>query len=280
MTSRDSRQNQPVRIIEPRHRWWKLNLADAWAHRELLWLLMWRNVTTRYSGMALGFTWAFLEPLALLLTLAIVFGVFIRVETPYPYPIFVFTALIPWLLFTKATMDAASCLQEHMGLISKVYFPRILLPFASVFRDVYDSIIIIAILIMMGLAYGYPPTWRLLFLPLVLAYVTVLSLAIGLWVAGLMVEYRDLRPFITIVMQLGFYFSPILFPPAMVPDRFFFVYQLNPMYWGIEFSRWAFLGQPVTITAPFFIACTVTLLAFVGGLFVFAYHERASVDAQ
>lgn len=280
MTSRIDRKATPVRVIDTHHRWWNLGIADAWAHRELLWLLMWRNVSTRYSGMALGLTWAFLEPLALLLTLAIVFGVFIRVDTPYPYPIFVFSALIPWLLFTKATMDAAGCLQEHMALISKVYFPRILLPFASVFRDVYDSIIIIVILVVLSVAYGYPPTWRLVFLPLVLVYVTVLSLAIGLWVAGLMVEYRDLRPFITIVLQLGFYFSPILFPASMVPDRFFFVYQLNPMYWGIEFSRWAFLAQPVTLTPPFFIATAATLAAFVGGLYIFAYHERASVDAQ
>lgn len=270
----------PFRVIEPGYRWWNLGLRDAWSHRELLWLLMWRNVSTRYSGMALGFTWAFLEPLALLLTLAIVFGVFIRVETPYPYPIFVFAALIPWLLFTKATMDAAGCLQEHMALISKVYFPRILLPFASVFRDVYDSIIIIAILIAMSIAYGHPPTWRLALLPLVLAYVTVLSLAIGLWVAGLMVEYRDLRPIITIVMQLGFYFSPILFPPSMVPERFLFVFQLNPMYWAIELSRWVFLAQPVSLTAPFYIVSTAIFLGFFGGLFMFAYHEGASVDAQ
>ena len=189
------RSSRPVKVIEAQRPWWRLNLADAWAHRELLWLLMWRNVTSRYAQMALGIIWSVLEPLALLLTLVVVFGFFIRVPTPgIPYPIFVFSALVPWLLFTKATMNAIGCLQEQMALVSKVYFPRILLPFAAVFRDLFDSVILVAILIAIAWIYGYPPSLRLTLLPVLLIAVTIFSISIGLWLAGTLVKMRDIRP--------------------------------------------------------------------------------------
>ena len=271
----------PRKIISAERPWWRLALAYAWAHRELLWLLMWRNVTSRYAQMALGMVWAILEPLALLLTLVLVFGFFVRVDTGnIPYPMFVFAAQIPWLLFAKATMNAVGCLQEHMALVSKVAFPRLLLPFASVFRDLFDSVILVLILIVVGMFYGYFPTWRLIVIPALLLSVTMLSVAIGLWLAGPAVRMRDVRPIMQIVLQMGFYFSPILFPASLVPPQFLPIYTMNPMYWAIEIARWAFLGQPLTITASFYVSITLVLALFVSGLFVYAAKERASVDVQ
>jgi lipopolysaccharide transport system permease protein len=277
----DATSTLPRKIIQAERPWWRLDLADAWAHRELLWLLMWRNVTSRYAQMALGMLWAVLEPMALLLTLVLVFGFFIQVPSNgIPYPVFVFSAQIPWLLFARATMNAIGCLQEHMALVSKVSFPRLLLPFASVFRDLFDSAILVVILLVIGAVYGYFPTWRLVVVPFILVGTLTFATAIGLWLAGPAVRMRDIRPFVLIVLQMGFYVSPILFPTSLVPAWFLPLYKTNPMYWAIEISRWAFLGQPVQLTASFFVALALVLIAFVSGLFVYAAKERASVDVQ
>ena len=271
----------PRKIIQAERPWWQLGLTDAWAHRELLWLLMWRNVTARYAQMALGIVWAVLEPLALLLTLVIVFGYVVRVPTNgVPYPVFVFAAQVPWLLFSRSTMNAIGCLQEHMALISKVSFPRLLLPFASVFRDLFDSAILVLILVVVGIAYGYWPTWRLAAVPFILLFVITFALGIGLWLAGSAVKLRDIRPVTLIALQMGFYLSPILFPTSMVPKALLPIYTANPMYWAIEASRWAFLSQPLQITTSFYVASIVVAALFVSGLFLFAAQERASVDVQ
>lgn len=271
----------PRKVIQATRPWWRLDLADAWAHRELLWLLMWRNVTARYAQMSLGMLWSVLEPMAMLITLVVVFGFLIRVPTDgIPYPVFVFAAQVPWLLFSRATMNAIGCLQEHMALVSKVAFPRLLLPFASVFRDVFDAAILVMILVAIGAMYGYLPTSRLLAVPLLLAGVAAFAIAIGLWLAGSLVKYRDLRPITAIGLQIGFYLSPVLFPASLVPAALMPLYSLNPMYWFIEMSRWIFIGQPVTITPTFYVSMAGVAALFVAGLFVYAHQERAAVDVQ
>lgn len=276
-----SNPDLPRKIIQAARPWWRLDLADAWAHRELLWLLMWRNVTSRYAQMTLGMLWSVLEPLAMLLTLVAVFGFLIKVPTNgIPYPVFVFAAQVPWLLFSKATMNAIGCLQEHMSLVSKVAFPRLLLPFASVFRDLFDAVILVGILLFVGSLYGFFPTWRLVVVPVLLLGVTTFSMAIGLWLAGSLVRYRDIRPITQIVMQIGFYLSPVLFPTSLVPPQYLPIYSLNPMYWAIEISRWAFVGQPVPITTSFYLSMLGVAGLFVSGLFVYADKERAAVDVQ
>ena len=274
-------QELPRKIIQASRPWWRLDLADAFAHRELLWLLMWRNVTSRYAQMSLGMLWSVLEPLAMLTTLVVVFGFLIQVPTEgVPYPVFVFAAQVPWLLFARATLNAIGCLQEHMGLVSKVAFPRLLLPFASVFRDLFDSVILVAILIVIGALYGYFPTARLIVVPVLLLGVTVFAVAIGLWLAGSLVRYRDIRPIMAIALQIGFYLSPVLFPISLIPPQFLPVYSLNPMYWAIQFSRWAFVGTPVAITLSFYLSMAGVAMLFTSGLFVYAHKERAAVDVQ
>ena len=273
--------NLPRKRIQAHRPWWELNLADVYAHRELLWLLMWRNLRSRYAQMSLGMLWSVLEPLTMLLTLVFVFGFLMRVPTDgVPYPVFVFAAQIPWLLFSKATMNAIACLQEHMGLISKVSFPRLLLPFAAVFRDVFDAVILVAILIVLAAFYGYLPTWRLAAVPFLLLGVTLLAISFGLWLAGALVRFRDLRPIMVIALQIGFYVSPVLFPITLVPASLLPVYSMNPMFWAILISRWAVLNQPLVITPSFYVAIVVLLVMFISGLFVFADQERAAVDVQ
>lgn len=277
----DPLSHLPRRIIQAERPWWRLDLAEAWAHRELLWLLMWRNVTARYAQMTLGIVWAVLEPLAMLLTLVVVFGMLVRVPSGgVPYPVFVFAAQVPWLLFARATMNAIGCLQEHMALVSKVSFPRLLLPFASVFRDVFDTLMLVAVLIVVSTAYGFPPTWRLVVVPVILVGVTAFAVAIGLWLAGSLVRYRDIRPITQIALQIGFYLSPVLFPASLVPPRLQPLYSVNPMFWAIEASRWAFTGQPVDVTPWLGASAAFVAALFVSGLFVYAAQERTAVDVQ
>lgn len=167
-----------------------------------------------------------------------------------------------------------------MPLVSKVYFPRIILPFATVFRDLFDALILVAILIVIALIFGFPPTFKLILVPLLLVFVTLFSVTIGLWLAGALVKMRDVRPLMTIVLQVGFYFSPILFPPSLLPQAIMPFYQLNPMYWAIEISRWIFTGHDVTLTLSFYISILMVTGFFVSGLFVFSRQEKDAVDVQ
>jgi lipopolysaccharide transport system permease protein len=210
-----------------------------------------------------------------------VFGYVVRVQTDgIPYAVFVFAAQVQWLLFSRATLNAIACLQEHMALVSKVSFPRLILPFASVFRDLFDATILVLILTVLGAAYGYWPTWRMLALPPLLLGITAFAVAIGLWLAGTAVRWRDIRPISSIALQIGFYLSPVLFPASMVPEAWRTLYSLNPMYLAIEGSRWVFVGQPLVLGWTFGVAVAVVAGLFVSGLFVFAAQERAAVDVQ
>ncbi len=271
----------PERIIDAGVSWWRLDLREFWQHRELLMVFIRRNISTRYRQMLLGVLWSVLEPLALLLMMTAVFGFFLRAPSDgYPYPVFAFAALIPWLLFSKAAMSAAGSLLDNMGLISKIYFPRLILPVSAVARDMYDAIITLLILVVLAAAFGFWPTWKLLLLPVVVVAATIVALGIGLWLAAVMVRFRDLRPLLTIVLQLGFYASPILYSPTVVPERILPFYQLNPMYWLIELSRWIMLGRSIAITDSLYISAALTLLLLLSGIFVFTFNERATVDVQ
>ena len=270
-----------IHVIRPPGRWPTLNLREAIQSRELLWVFVRRGIFTRYRQMALGVMWSFLEPLGLLLLMSIVFGVLIRVPTgDLPYPVFVFGALIPWLYFAKAAQSAASSLHEHIGIISKIYFPRLILPLSCVVRELFDSAVLLVLLIIMSWVYGFPPTWKVLLLPLLFLYVSLPALGLGLAVAAISIKYRDFRPLLTIVLQAGFYATPIFYPGELVPAVVRPFYQLNPMYWAVEISRWIMLDKPVLINAPFFASFALIVVVVAIGYFVFAMFERGAVDAQ
>jgi len=270
-----------VRYISPPTRVPKLSLRELYGYRELIWMFVKRGIFTRYRQMALGITWSFLEPLGLLLLMSVVFGLLIRVPTDgYPFTVFVATALIPWIYFTKATQAAANSLHEQIGIISKIYFPRIILPISAVVRELFDSFVLFVILILLNLAFGYPPTWRMLLMPGLLLFITFPALSLGLSVAAISVKYRDFRPLLTIVLQAGFYATPIFYSAGLVPKILLPFYQLNPMYWAVEISRWMMLDRPLSITPSFYISIAISggLLAF--GYYAFSFYERDVVDAQ
>ena len=270
-----------TRFIRPPGRLPTLDLREIYRSRELISVFVRRGIAVRYGQMALGVAWSFFEPLGLLALTSVVFGIMIRVPTgEYPYPVFVFAALIPWLYFNRATNGAAGSLQEHIGIISKVYFPRVLLPIAAVIREFLDSAVLFLLLLALAWLYGYPPNWRAVLMPLLLVYLSVPALGVGLSVGAISIKFRDFKPLLALVLQAGFYVTPIFYPAELVPAAIRPLYELNPMYWGVEIARWITLSRPLAITPSFYGSVAVSGAALALGYFVFAYYERGAVDAQ
>ena len=256
-------------------------MREVWRYRGLIGLLVQRHIASRYRQMILGSLWAVLEPLAQLLLMTAVFGWLLRVDAEgYPYPIYAFAALVPWMMFSRTTMAVAGCLQENMGLISKVYFPRLVLPIAATLRELFDGFVHLALLIAVALAFGFYPGPKLLLAPLALVPVALAGTAVGLCAAAIMVKYRDLRPVLSIALQAGMYATPILYSAKLVPAGLLGVYQTNPMYWGVEAFRWLLLDRPVVATASLAVAVGGVLGLLAVGIAVFAVYEKMTVDVQ
>lgn len=255
-------------------------LHEVWKQRELTMLFVRRHIASRFRQMALGGLWAVLEPLAQLLLMSVVFGYLLRVETHgYPYAVYLFAAMIPWQHFGRTTMAVAGSLQENMTLISKVYFQRLILPVSAAIRELIDTSIQLAILLFVTAAFGYLPSpWVVIGAPVVLIFTSVAGAGLGLCAATVIVRYRDVRPALSILLQGGMYVSPVLYAASVVPERFQFFYQLNPMYWSIEAFRWLLLNQPLAPNAALLIALALVAALTVSGLIVFADNERRTVD--
>ena len=273
-------EREQISVIQPSIRW-TLGLAEVFSRHELFSLFVRRQISARYRQMLLGMLWALVEPLGQLLLLTVVFGYLLKVNTSgYPYPVFAFAGMAAWLLFSRATLAAAGSLQENMGLISKVYFPRLILPLAAVARELFDAMLTIVMLLGLAIAYGFPLTTRLLILPVIFMCSGLLALAIGLWMATVTVKFRDVRPLLSLALQTGMYATPIVYSADLVPERVRFIYELNPMFWAVEYSRWALLGKEVVLSAALSWSVGVSVLLLLGGLIVFSLFERMSVDVQ
>jgi lipopolysaccharide transport system permease protein len=215
------------------------------------------------------------------LLLTLVFGVLLKANTAgFPYPLFAFAGLAGWWLFSKALMAVAGSLQDNMGLISKVYFPRLLLPLAAAAKELFDSSILLAMLLVVSVSYGFWPSLQALWILPILLFAALLGIGIGLWFCAIMVKFRDMRPMLTLILQAGMYATPIVYAAEMVPERFLSIYMLNPMYWVVELSRWALLGKAVAITPQFYWATGASLTVLVGGLLLFSFTEKLAVDVQ
>ena len=269
-----------VHIIE-RQRHFGFGILEVTKRLELLWMLAQRQISSRYRQMLLGVFWAALEPLGQLIMLTLVFGFLLKVDTAgYPYPLFAFAGLTGWWLFSRNLMAVASSLQDNMGLISKVYFPRLILPLAASMKELFDMAVMVGLLLVVATTYGYLPGLKVVLIVPLLLFAALFSLGLGLWLASLMVRFRDIRPMLGLILQAGMYATPILYSPALVPERFQFAYQLNPMFWVVELSRWALLDKPVAITAPFYWSLGISTLILASGLLVFSVTEKMAVDVQ
>jgi lipopolysaccharide transport system permease protein len=255
-------------------------LRDLWRYRELFYFLAWRDVLVRYKQTAIGIAWAVVKPLVTMLVLAVVFGRLAGMPSGgVPYPILVFAAMLPWQLFSSALTDSSNSLVAGAELISKVYFPRLIVPGSSVIVSLVDFMISAVILAALMVWYGFAPDWRTLAIPLFTAIAVTLSLGAGLWFAALTVEYRDFRYIVPFALQIGLYVSPVGFSSNVVPEQWRLLYCLNPMVGVIDGFRWAILrGAPDLYLPGLALSVIVTTFLLVTGLWYFRKMERKFAD--
>jgi lipopolysaccharide transport system permease protein len=253
---------------------------DLWNYRELFFFLAWRDILVRYKQTAIGILWALLRPLLTMVVLTVVFGKWAKMPSEgVPYPILVFAAMLPWQFFANSFSGASNSLITNTNLISKIYFPRLIIPTSSVVVSFVDFLISGVILFFLMIWYGFWPTWRFILLPLLILVATAASLGAGFWISALNVKYRDFRYVVPFIVQFGLYISPVGFSSSVVPDKWRLLYSLNPMVGVIDGFRWAILGKNVVIYAPgFILSLGLLMLLLFGGLKYFRSMERTFAD--
>ncbi len=271
--------NKEIIVIEAgraeRHYW-----RDLWRYRELFYFLAWRDILVRYKQTAIGFLWALIRPLFITLVLVIVFGKLAKLPSNgVPYPVLVLAALLPWQFVSTAFSEAGNSLIGNANMISKIYFPRLIIPTSSVIVCFVDFMITGLILTAAMIWYGYMPDLRILTLPLFTLFAFVTAMGAGLWVAALNVKYRDFRYIIPFAVQFGLYISPVGFSSAIVPEQWRLLYSLNPMVGVIDGFRWAILGGETVLYWPGFVL-SVALVATIAiaGIVYFRRTERSFAD--
>jgi len=256
-----------------------LGLGELWEYRELLYFLVWRDVKVRYKQTALGAAWAIIQPFFTMVVFSIFFGKLGKIPSDgVPYPIFTYAALVPWMFFANGLAQSSNSLVGSANLITKVYFPRLIIPIATVLSGVVDFVIAFAVLLAMMLYYGILPTRNTVWLPLFLLLALLTSLGVGLWLSALNVEYRDVRYIVPFLTQFWLFASPVAYPSSLLSPPWQTVYGLNPMVGVIEGFRWALLG---TATGPgplIAVSSLVALLVLVAGAFYFRRMETTFAD--
>ena len=256
--------------------YWK----DLWRYRELFYFLAWRDILVRYKQTSIGVAWALLRPFLTMLVFTFVFSKLAKLPSGNaPYPILVFAALLPWQFFSNAFTEAGGSLIANGNMISKVYFPRLVIPTSSVIVSFVDFLISGIILVGLMLWYGFFPNWRILTLPLFIFIAFAASMGAGLWIAALNVKYRDFRYIIPFVVQFGLYVSPVGFSSSVVPEKWRLLYSLNPMVGVIDGFRWAILGGETQIYMPgFMISNALVLMMLLTGIWYFRKTEKTFAD--
>ena len=258
----------------------KQYLKDLWSYRELFYFLSWRDILVRYKQTAIGVTWSIIRPFLTMVVFSIIFGKVAKMPSNgYPYPILVFAAMIPWQFFSSAMSECSNSLINNAGMISKIYFPRIITPVSAIIVSFVDFLISFLILIGIMIYYHYVPDWRILTLPIFTIIAVMASLGAGLWFSALTVKYRDFKYVVPFVVQFGLYISPVGFSSSVVPEQYRLLYSLNPMVGVIDGFRWAILGGNAAIYMPgFIVSLTLVIFLFFSGLIHFRKTERFFAD--
>jgi lipopolysaccharide transport system permease protein len=264
--------------ISPPKKWIPLDLIELWNYRELLSSFTWRDVKIRYKQTALGFLWAVIQPLCMMLIFTVFFGRLAKIPSDgIPYPLFVLAALLPWTLFAEGITRSTSGMITNAHIMTKVYFPRLIMPLAGVLSPLVDFVFSFFILVVMMAWYGFIPTINIIFLPLFILLALATSLGIGLWLSALNVQYRDFQYTIPFLVQLGLFASPVVYPASLVPESVRFLYGLNPMAGVIEGFRWALLGTAMP-GAMILVSVGMVVVLLVSGAFYFRKMEQYYAD--
>jgi lipopolysaccharide transport system permease protein len=269
----------PTIVIEPRRGVARLNLRELWAYRELMYFLVWKDLKVRYKQAALGAAWAIIQPVMTMVVFSVVFGRLGKIPSDgIPYPVFAFTALLPWQLFAHAITESGNSLVASQNLITKVYFPRLLIPIAGVVSGLVDFAIGFAVLLAMMWFYGITPGIAVVTLPLFLLLALVTALAAGLWLSSLNVKYRDVRHTIPFLTQFWMFATPVAYSSTLVPVKWRALLGLNPMTGVVEGFRWALLGTAHAPLLLLAISSAVVLVLLAGGLVYFRRTEATFAD--
>jgi lipopolysaccharide transport system permease protein len=266
-------------ILQPSKGLVSLNLPEVWRYRELLYFLVWRDVKVRYKQTSLGAAWAIIQPVMTMVVFSVFFGRLAKMPSDgVPYPIFAFAALIPWQLFSHALSESANSLVGSQNLITKVYFPRLIVPLASVLAGLVDFGVAFLVLIGMMWYYGITPTGAVVLLPLFILLAITTALAVGLWLSSLNVKYRDVRYTIPFLMQFWLFATPVAYPSSLVPEMWRPLLGLNPMAGVVEGFRWALLRKTEGPGPLIIVSVVAVVLLLVGGLVYFKQTERTFAD--
>ena len=283
VSTRQETPRPPVVLIQPTRGLAALRLRDIWHYRELLFFLAWRDIKVRYKQTALGVAWVLLQPIVAVVIFSVIFGLLLQVPSgDIPYPVFAYAALLPWNYFAGALTRSSTSLVLSSNLITKVYFPRLIIPMSAVASGLVD--LGIAFIVMVGLMgiYGIAPTPAILMLPLFVLLAALTALAFGLWLSALNVRYRDINYLVPFLVQVWMYATPVIYSMDLIPERYRFLLALNPMTLVVEGFRWALLGQamPTLQSSGWLFALSLGVLAFVlvSGLVYFRSTERTFAD--
>jgi lipopolysaccharide transport system permease protein len=272
-------ESVPTLVIRPATGWTAPELKEVWAYRELLYFLTWRDIKVRYKQTALGAAWAVIQPFFMMLVFSLFFGRLAGVPSDnIPYPVFVFCALLPWQLFAQALAESSNSLVANERLITKVYFPRLVVPIAAVLGGLVDFAIAFVVLLGMMAYYGIVPGLAVIYLPLFVLLAVMTALGVGLWLSALNVQYRDVRYTLTFLTQFWMFITPVAYPSSIVPEKWRALYGLNPMAGVVEGFRWALLGKTEAPGPLLAVSVVAVVVILVGGLYYFRRMEETFAD--
>lgn len=274
----DKSSNNEI-LISPPAGWLLLDLRELIEYRELLYFLIWRDLKVRYKQTVLGVAWAILQPLLAMLVFSVFFGWFAGMSSDgVPYPLFAYTALVPWTFFANAVAQASNSLIEHERMLTKVYFPRLFIPLAAVLSGLVNFCIAFVMLIGLMMYYGLFPTLAILTVPLFVLLAAISAFAVSLWLSALNVRYRDVRYIVPFLLQLWLFITPIVYSISIIPERWRPFYSLNPMVGVVEGFRWALFKGADAPNGMLFISALIMVLLLVSGLFYFRRVEDTFAD--
>ena len=268
-----------VVTLKPAKGWLGIDLKELWHYRELIYFLTWRDIKVRYKQAVLGIAWAVLQPVLTTAIMTVVFGMLLKVESDgLPYPVFALSALLPWHLFQLSLQKSSISLVGNANLLTKVYFPRVIIPFSSVLAALVDFVISLILLFIAMAIYRLPLTWNVLWVIPLTTLTVLAALAVGLWLSALNVQYRDVQQMVPFLIQIWMYATPIVYPITTIPEGTFrYIYSLNPMVGVVQGFRWAFFGgSPPDMTLV--ISSAAVLLLLITGLFFFRRMEKTFAD--
>jgi lipopolysaccharide transport system permease protein len=269
----------PVLRITPPSRWWVLPFGELWAYRELLYFFVWRDIKIRYKQTAIGAAWAVLQPLLTMLVFTLFFGRLAHIPSGgLPYPIFYYSALLPWMYFAASLQNATNTIVENQRLITKVYFPRLALPLSAVLSGLVDFGVSFLMFVLIMAYYRIRPTVAVLWLPVFLLLAILTALGVGLWLSALNAIYRDVRYIVPFLVQFWLFASPVAYPSSLIPEKWRWLYGLNPMAGVIEGFRWSLAGNGQPPGRLIFVSAGVVIVVLLAGLAYFQKMETTIAD--